>query len=277
MNIADRIQKLRKRKGMSQEELADHIGVSRQAVSKWESEQSLPEIDKICLLSDYFGVTTDYLLKGIGPVPEATVSETTIPDTARPEPAVPETAIPRAAISETAIPRATISETTISRAKIPEAAVPEMTIPKAAIPGTAAKKLDARIFAAAGSMFNAIGLIVSVMIWIEKQNTVSVAVGLSIMAAGCMIFVIGQYIGENKEKAFTSFWAANVWFLSLIPISCCFNLISGIKERHWWCLSPIPQMGNFLNAYAMCWMFYFAVCILVDILIIVKRGLSKKR
>lgn len=64
MSIADRIQSLRKEKGISQEELAEQVGVSRQAVSKWESEQSSPEVDKIILLSDYFGVTTDYLLKG---------------------------------------------------------------------------------------------------------------------------------------------------------------------------------------------------------------------
>ncbi|MCL1965471.1 MAG: helix-turn-helix domain-containing protein [Firmicutes bacterium] len=65
MNIADRIQNLRKAKGISQEELADKVGVSRQAVSKWESEQSVPDIDKIIVMSDYFDVTTDYLLKGI--------------------------------------------------------------------------------------------------------------------------------------------------------------------------------------------------------------------
>lgn len=65
MNISDRIQSLRKTKGISQEELADKIGVSRQAVSKWESEQNVPDIDKIMLMSDFFGVTTDYLLKGI--------------------------------------------------------------------------------------------------------------------------------------------------------------------------------------------------------------------
>lgn len=65
MNIADRIQYLRKTKGISQEELADKIGVSRQAVSKWESEQSMPDIDKVIIMSDYFGVTTDYIIKGI--------------------------------------------------------------------------------------------------------------------------------------------------------------------------------------------------------------------
>ena len=68
MNIADRIQTLRKSRGISQEELADKIGVSRQAVSKWESEQSSPDLEKIILLSDCFDVTTDYLLKGIEPV-----------------------------------------------------------------------------------------------------------------------------------------------------------------------------------------------------------------
>ena len=68
MNMADRIQYLRKTKGISQEELADKVGVSRQAVSKWESEQSLPDLGKIITMSDYFKVTTDYILKGIEPV-----------------------------------------------------------------------------------------------------------------------------------------------------------------------------------------------------------------
>lgn len=70
MNIADRIQNLRKTKGLSQEQLADAIGVSRQAVSKWESEQTTPDLEKIVLMSELFEVTTDYLLKGIEPVQE---------------------------------------------------------------------------------------------------------------------------------------------------------------------------------------------------------------
>lgn len=67
MNIADRIQSLRKSKGISQEQLADVVGVSRQAVSKWESEQTIPDLEKIILMSEYFEVTTDYILKGIEP------------------------------------------------------------------------------------------------------------------------------------------------------------------------------------------------------------------
>lgn len=68
MNMADRIQYLRKTNGISQEELAVKVGVSRQAISKWESGQSLPDLEKIITMSDYFGVTTDYILKGIEPV-----------------------------------------------------------------------------------------------------------------------------------------------------------------------------------------------------------------
>ena len=65
MNIADRIQYLRKQNGYSQEELADKVGVSRQAVSKWESEQSTPDLEKVIIMSELFEVTTDYILKGI--------------------------------------------------------------------------------------------------------------------------------------------------------------------------------------------------------------------
>jgi len=70
MNIADRIQNLRKIKGISQEELADKMGVSRQTVSKWESEQSIPDINKVVIMSDFFEVTSDYLLKGIETPPQ---------------------------------------------------------------------------------------------------------------------------------------------------------------------------------------------------------------
>ena len=68
MNLSERIQDLRKARALSQEDLAEQIGVSRQAVGKWESGQSVPEADKLVALSDFFGVATDYLLKGVEPV-----------------------------------------------------------------------------------------------------------------------------------------------------------------------------------------------------------------
>ena len=66
MNISNRIIQLRKQKGWSQEELAEKLDVSRQSVSKWESSASVPDLTRILQMSELFGVTTDYLLKGDG-------------------------------------------------------------------------------------------------------------------------------------------------------------------------------------------------------------------
>ena len=63
MILADKITDLRKKNGWSQEELASQLGVSRQAVSKWESASSIPDLDKIIKMSNIFEVSTDYLLK----------------------------------------------------------------------------------------------------------------------------------------------------------------------------------------------------------------------
>ena len=63
MILADKIMELRKKNGWSQEELAEKVGVSRQSISKWESAQSVPDLNKILLLSKVFEVSTDYLLK----------------------------------------------------------------------------------------------------------------------------------------------------------------------------------------------------------------------
>lgn len=63
MILAEKIIKLRKQQGWSQEELAMKLGISRQSVSKWESTASIPDLDKIIKLSELFGVSTDYLLK----------------------------------------------------------------------------------------------------------------------------------------------------------------------------------------------------------------------
>ena len=208
MNMANRIQDLRKSRGISQEELADKVGVSRQAVSKWESEQSTPDIEKVIILSDFFDVTTDYLLKGIEPIPENTT-----------------------------------------------------------------EKSDARIFFLVGSVLNFIGLVVAIMIWVKEQTPSSVAVGLILMAVGIMVFVIGQFIGKNKEKAAFWFWVVNIWTLSLMPISCIFNFLQGIRllgVGSYWLIAPIPQLeySNSIGAYMLCWGFYLMFCIVAELLLI---------
>ena len=63
MILADKIIEERKKNGWSQEELANKLGVSRQAVSKWESAGSIPDLQRILQMSELFGVTTEYLLK----------------------------------------------------------------------------------------------------------------------------------------------------------------------------------------------------------------------
>ncbi|WP_048600788.1 helix-turn-helix domain-containing protein [Rubeoparvulum massiliense] len=206
MNIADRIQSLRKTRGISQEQLADELGVSRQAVSKWESEQSMPDIEKIIMMSNYFEVTTDYLLKGIEPQTDAMQ-----------------------------------------------------------------KKASAAIFSAVGTAFNFIGLVVAIMIWEDKQTPTAVAVGFILMAIGCMIFVIGQIIGEkdSKKSSLKYFSLINTWILLLMPISWIFNFVDGTVGGFSWTFTPLPQLGNSYISYGLCWLIYFILCVAINFYIIV--------
>lgn len=61
--LSEKIYTLRRKNGLSQEQLAEIIGVSRQAISKWEGGLSVPESEKLVAISEYFDVTLDYLLK----------------------------------------------------------------------------------------------------------------------------------------------------------------------------------------------------------------------
>lgn len=70
MKIGEKIAELRIAAGMSQEELAEHIDVSRQSVSKWEMDQALPQIDKVLQLCELFGISTDQLLHDRIPLPQ---------------------------------------------------------------------------------------------------------------------------------------------------------------------------------------------------------------
>lgn len=63
MNLSEKILKIRKANGLSQEELAEQLGISRQSISKWESGQATPELDKIIKLAEIFDISIDYLLQ----------------------------------------------------------------------------------------------------------------------------------------------------------------------------------------------------------------------
>lgn len=71
MNIGERIFRLRTQRGLSQEELAEALGVSRQSVSKWETNASVPELEKIMKMCELFGVSLDELVRGAGAAPGA--------------------------------------------------------------------------------------------------------------------------------------------------------------------------------------------------------------
>ena len=203
MNIADRIQQLRKSKGISQEELANSIGVSRQAVSKWESAQSVPDIEKIILLSDYFETTTDFLLKGIAP-----------------------------------------------------ALVPE-------------KRYSAMMFALIGTVLNAIGLVSSIVIWIEQQRAYAVGLGFAVMLIGTGIFLMGQFLDtRDKQKAKRFFLLPGAWILLFVPMAFCFNTLMGLKGGgfSWW-IAPVPMPMHSYKTFGLYWIIYIAVCTAIDILI----------
>ena len=62
MTLGEKLQLLRRSRGLSQEQLAAELDVSRQAISKWECGDSTPDLDKLRAICTYFGVTTDYLI-----------------------------------------------------------------------------------------------------------------------------------------------------------------------------------------------------------------------
>lgn len=83
MNVSGKILQCRKKAGLSQEALAERIGVSRQAVSKWETGEAMPELPTVVALAEEFGVTTDWLLSDAEEIPTAEIP------TAEPTPSRP--------------------------------------------------------------------------------------------------------------------------------------------------------------------------------------------
>lgn len=79
MTFAEKLIELRKSKGWSQEELGEKLDVTRQTVSKWELGSTTPEMEKIALISELFGITTDELIKGKTPEKVAIFTEDKIP------------------------------------------------------------------------------------------------------------------------------------------------------------------------------------------------------
>ena len=83
MTTGEKILRLRKARGWSQEELASHISVTRQSVSRWESDSAKPDTDKVIALCDLFGISADYLLRDSSAVDTALTSPPSSPKEAR--------------------------------------------------------------------------------------------------------------------------------------------------------------------------------------------------
>ena len=64
MDIGSKIKKARSKAGLTQEKVAEALGISRQTISNWENEKSYPDIISVLKMSDLYDVSLDYLLKG---------------------------------------------------------------------------------------------------------------------------------------------------------------------------------------------------------------------
>lgn len=88
--FGERIYNLRKKSGLSQEEFADKLGVSRQAVSKWETGQSVPDSEKAAAIGAFFNVSLDWLINGA----EVTAPAAVAPSAVSAPPETAQTAVP---------------------------------------------------------------------------------------------------------------------------------------------------------------------------------------
>ena len=93
MTLGKRIAQLRSQRGISQIELAEQLMVSRQAISKWETDGSVPELEKLIQLSNIFGVTLDELVKGEAQQPTSQPAPAPAP-AAQPAPSAAKKAVP---------------------------------------------------------------------------------------------------------------------------------------------------------------------------------------
>lgn len=73
--LSEKIHELRRKSGLSQEELADKLNVSRQAISKWELGSAVPTADKLVDIADFFGVSLDFLMRDLSEIPVSEISE----------------------------------------------------------------------------------------------------------------------------------------------------------------------------------------------------------
>ena len=180
MKLGEKLQQLRKQSGLSQEQLAAQLTVSRQAVSKWELDETMPDTENVIQLSRLFGVSCDYLLRE-----EVDEQGLALPAQDVPQPAGPEAGGANAAHASAAhltqqgwIHNATILSLTVC----------------------------------------ALGLLLALGGWLHEQTSISLIIGLAIQILGMVLFELAvPRMGGNHRIARLTFYMAANWLVLPIP------------------------------------------------------------
>ncbi|MCI8839404.1 MAG: helix-turn-helix transcriptional regulator [Oscillospiraceae bacterium] len=191
MKFGEKLQKLRKQRGLSQEQLAAQLTVSRQAVSKWELDDTMPDTENVIQLSRLFGVSCDYLLRD-----EVNEQGAPLPTL---EPPLPTLEPP---LSTPVSPRPTPGEAHLTeQGWIHNAFVLALGV-------------------------CAIGLVFSYMGLIAFRSRRLMAIGCIIQILGMVLFELAvPRMGGGKKAARLSFYAAAAWLVLPIPIFAAFSLV----------------------------------------------------
>lgn len=186
LKLGEKLQQLRKKSGLSQEQLAARLTVSRQAVSKWELDDTMPDTENVIQLSRLFGVSCDYLLREEVDEPGAAP--------AAQEPAQSPQEPPR----------------------------PTQNLPRPAVPGEAHLTEQGWIHNAFVLSLGvcALGLVGAFMFYRFRGHTVRpLAIGFMIQLLGVILFELAiPRMGDWRNTARLSFYAAACWLVFPIPV-----------------------------------------------------------
>lgn len=217
MKIGEKLQQLRKKSGLTQEQLAARLTVSRQAVSKWELDDAVPDTENVVQLSRIFGVSCDYLLREEVDEPDAVLV-----------PAVQDPQYPA-----------------------PSQAVQDP--PQPAPPGET--HLDEAGWTHNAFVLSmglcALGLAVGLMSYRFGGHTVRpLVVGFMIQLLGVALFELATpRMGDCRRTARLSFYAIVCWLVFPIPQVLAFNWI--FEHWGWWRGRPLQALTCYFAAYLL--------------------------
>lgn len=216
VKLGEKLQQLRKKSGLSQEQLAARLTVSRQAVSKWELDDTMPDTENVIQLSRLFGVSCDYLLREEVDEPGAAP--------AAQEPAQSPQEPPR----------------------------PTQNLPRPAVPGET--HLDRQGWTHNAFVLSlgvcAIGLVFSYMGLITYHSRRLMAIGFIIQILGVVLFELAvPRMGGGKKAARLSFYAAAVWLVLPILVFLTFSWV--LDDLLGWQGTVLRALTYYFTAYIL--------------------------